>query len=112
MKRNKTDRNMDDLKIYKGISFNKRTGNWSVYVNNKCVGLTFKTEEEAYTAARLFFEKTTGIPLNKINDIKKINDTQSYRKEYLKDYSDLNSKKIISKINYDSYVKKQKEKTN
>lgn len=112
MKINETDGNTDISKIYKGISFNERTGKWAVYVNNKCVGLTFKTEEEAYTAARLFFEKTTGITLNKIKDIKKRNDPQSYTKEYSKNHLDSNSKKLITKIYYPSYAEKQKEKTN
>lgn len=110
MKKNELEGNFDISKIYKGISYNERTGRWAVYVNNKCVGLAFKTEEEAYTAAKSYFEKTNGISLNKINTIKKRNDTQSYMKEYSITHADSSSKKIVPKINYPTYAEKQKEK--
>ena len=110
MKRNELENNFDISKLYKGISYNERTGYWSVYVNNKCIGLTFKTEEEAYTAAKSYFEKTMGLSLNKINTIKKQNDTQSYMKEYSINHNNSSSKKIAPKINYPTYNDKQKEK--
>ncbi len=109
MKKDKFKRDYSISNIYKGISYNNRTGKWVVYVNNKCVGLTFNTEEEAFNAAKSFFEKTTGISLNTLNDFK--NDiNQSYMKEYYPLSSEYVFKKIMPRINYSSYIEHQKEK--
>lgn len=110
MMKNELEKNDNISKIYKGISYNERTGRWSVYVNNKCVGLAFKTEEEAYNAAKSFFEESMGVSLDKLNAIKKRNDTQSYMKEYVINHPDSSSKKLTPRINYSSHLKKEKEK--